>query len=83
MKILVVGGAGMIGGHAALHLKSKGHDVSIAGRTPSAAGTPLGGLPFVKVDYINDAAFPAGFDALVFCAGQDVRHFPKGEDNET
>lgn len=83
MKILVVGGAGMIGGHAALHLKSKGHDVSIGGRTPPAAGTPLGGLPFVRIDYINDVSFPAGFDALVFCAGHDVRHLPKGEDNET
>ena len=83
MKILVAGGAGMIGGHAALHLKSKGHDVSIAGRNAPAAGTPLGDLPFVKVDYINATSFPAGFDALVFCAGQDVRHIPEGEDNET
>ncbi|WP_176592556.1 NAD(P)-dependent oxidoreductase [Sphingobium sp. EM0848] len=83
MKIIVVGGAGMIGGHAALHLKSKGHDVSIAGRTPPAAGTPLGDLPFLQIDYINNTSFPAGFDALVFCAGQDVRHIPEGEDSET
>ncbi len=83
MKILVVGGAGMIGGHAALHLSSKGHDVSIAGRTAPAAGTPLGELPFVKIDYINDDAFPAGFDALVFCAGHDVRHIPRGEEDAT
>ena len=30
MKILVVGGAGMIGGHAALHLAGRGHQVTIA-----------------------------------------------------
>jgi dihydroflavonol-4-reductase len=34
MKILVVGGTGMIGGHAALHLQALGHDVSVAGRNP-------------------------------------------------
>ena len=32
MKILVIGGTGMIGGHAALYLKSQGHDVTVAAR---------------------------------------------------
>lgn len=84
MKILVVGGAGMIGGHAALHLKSKGHEVSIAGRNPPAAGTPLGELPFVRVDYVNmdfDRAALRHFDALVFAAGNDVRHRPQDSDD--
>ncbi|MGF7149275.1 nucleoside-diphosphate-sugar epimerase [Sphingomonas zeicaulis] len=84
MKILVVGGAGMIGGRAALHLKSKGHDVTIAGRTPPAPGTPLGDLPFLRVDYINmefDRAALGQFDALVFAAGNDVRHKPQDIDD--
>jgi nucleoside-diphosphate-sugar epimerase len=77
MKILVVGGTGMIGGHAALYLKSKGHAVSVAGRRPPPAGTPLAALPFLRGDYIaND--FPrealAQFDAVVFAAGNDIRH---------
>ncbi|MGC6328240.1 NAD-dependent epimerase/dehydratase family protein [Rhizorhabdus sp. FW153] len=81
MKIIVVGGAGMIGGRAALHLKAKGHDVTIAGRNPPAAGTPLGDLPFLRVDYVNmdfDRDALGQFDALVFAAGNDVRHQPPG-----
>ncbi|AHE52082.1 NAD-dependent epimerase/dehydratase family protein [Sphingomonas sanxanigenens] len=84
MKILVVGGAGMIGGRAALHLKGKGHDVTIAGRTPPAPGTPLGDLPFLRVDYINmafDREALGQFDALVFAAGNDVRHKPQDIDD--
>ena len=56
MKILVVGGTGMIGGHAALYLHSRGHEVAIAGRNPPAAGTPLGGLEFLRCDYIEQPA---------------------------
>ncbi|HTJ64340.1 MAG TPA: NAD(P)-dependent oxidoreductase [Alphaproteobacteria bacterium] len=83
MKVLVVGGAGMIGGHIALRLKGKGHDVTIAGRNPPASGTPLGALPFLRVDYINDTDTVEklkGFDMMVFAAGNDIRHVPQGGD---
>ncbi|SOZ40081.1 NAD-dependent epimerase/dehydratase family protein [Cupriavidus neocaledonicus] len=83
MKILIVGGTGMIGGHAALHLRRRGNDVTIAGRNRPAAGTPLGELDFLRCDYIaNDlpAARLGAFDALVFAAGNDVRHVPPGGD---
>jgi nucleoside-diphosphate-sugar epimerase len=83
MKILVVGGTGMIGGHAALYLKSKGHQVSIAGRNPPAAGTPLGALPFLRCDYVANELPQAElgrFEALVFAAGNDIRHLPSGAD---
>lgn len=83
MKILVIGGTGMIGGHAALYLRSKGHDVTIAGRNVPAAGTPLCALPFLKGDYIAndfDRADLAKFDAMVFTAGNDVRHQPDKND---
>lgn len=83
MKILIVGGNGMIGGHAALHLRSRGHEVTIAGRNRPASDTPLGGLDFLRCDYIaNDlpAAQLGAFDALVFAAGNDVRHVPPGGD---
>lgn len=82
MKILVVGGTGMIGGHAALYLQSKGHDVTVAGRRAPAAGTPLGNLPFLPIDYQAATAFPAGFEALVFCAGNDIRHVPPEQSTE-
>ena len=84
MKILVLGGTGMIGGHIALYLKQKGHSVAIAGRKPPAPGTPLRSLPFLKGDYIAnnfDRHDLAQFDALVFAAGHDVRHLPEGEDD--
>lgn len=79
MKIIVVGGAGMIGGRAALHLQAKGHDVTIAGRNPPTPGTPLGELPFLRIDYVGmdferDAL--SRFDGMVFAAGNDVRHQP-------
>jgi nucleoside-diphosphate-sugar epimerase len=83
MKILVVGGAGMIGGHAALYLRARGHRVTIAGRRPPAAGTPLGELEFLQCDYVANNLDPTvlgGFDALVFAAGNDLRHVPKGTD---
>lgn len=85
MKILVVGGAGMIGGHAALHLQARGHQVTIAGRNPPAAGTPLGELEFLRCDYMaqdQSAAELGRFDALVFAAGNDLRHVPEGAEAE-
>jgi nucleoside-diphosphate-sugar epimerase len=83
MKILVVGGAGLIGGHAALYLRSRGHEVSIAGRNPPAAGTPLTDLKYLRCDYVAcdlPAQELARFDAMVFAAGNDIRHFPVGGD---
>jgi dihydroflavonol-4-reductase len=85
MNILVVGGTGLIGGHAALHLASLGHRVTIAARKPAAVadGSPLALLPFLAIDYL--AGEPgrevlAAFDALVFAAGNDIRHLPPGSD---
>lgn len=83
MKILVVGGTGMIGGHAALHLKEKGHDVTISGRRPPQETTPLNGLPFLQGDYVEGTFTReqlAPFEAIVFTAGNDIRHMPQGTD---
>jgi nucleoside-diphosphate-sugar epimerase len=85
MKILIVGGNGMVGGHAALALAAQGHAITLASRTPPAEGTPLGALPWTRVDYVNDTpdqALLAQFDALVFAAGNDVRHVPEGSTEE-
>ena len=83
MKILVIGGTGMIGGHAALHLAAKGHDVTVAGRKPPQQSTELSRLPFLQGDYIEgsfNAQDLAAFDAIVFAAGNDIRHVPEGGD---
>ncbi|HWV13748.1 MAG TPA: NAD-dependent epimerase/dehydratase family protein, partial [Sphingobium sp.] len=52
MKILVIGGTGMIGGHAALYLAAKGHDVTISGRKPAQQSTELSRMPFLQGDYV-------------------------------
>ncbi|MCY1273971.1 hopanoid-associated sugar epimerase [compost metagenome] len=83
MKILVIGGTGLIGGHAALYLKDHGHDVTIAGRKPAAAGSALAQLKQLQGDYVAGTFSRddlVGFDALVFAAGSDIRHAPQEGD---
>lgn len=83
MKILVVGGTGPIGGHAAIHLKSLGHDVTIAARNAPHPDTEMAQMPFLQGSYI-DGDFTkeqlADFEGLVFAAGNDIRHIPEGVD---
>lgn len=83
MKVLVVGGTGLLGGHAALHLLAAGHGVTLAARAPAHPGTALAALPFLAGDYVA-GDFPAsrlaGFDWLLFAAGNDPRHVPPGTD---
>ncbi|KUR81087.1 NAD(P)-dependent oxidoreductase [Novosphingobium sp. Fuku2-ISO-50] len=84
MKVLVVGGTGALGGHAALHLAAKGHDVTITGRGEGAhPDTPLTRLGYLRGDYVAGDFTPErlrGFDWVVFAAGNDPRHVPPGED---
>lgn len=82
MKILIVGGTGMIGGHAALHLARAGHDVVLGARRPPAAATPMAGMALIRGDYAAGDFGPGvleGFDAVVFAAGQDIRHAAPAE----
>ncbi|WP_271105208.1 NAD-dependent epimerase/dehydratase family protein [Pseudomonas tohonis] len=85
MRILVIGGTGLVGGHAALHLREQGHEVTIAGRRPAAPGSALATLKQIQGDYV-DGGFTreqlAGHDALVFAAGNDIRHAPQGPDQD-
>lgn len=83
MKILVIGGSGMIGGDAAIHLAALGHKVTIGSRKPPLATTPMAAMPFLAGDYIAGGYSReelAGFDAMVFAAGQDTRHVGKDDD---
>lgn len=86
MKILVVGGTGMIGGHAAIHLREQGNEVTVAARKAPAEGTAMADMPLLRGDYTKgDFSVDQllGFDALVFAAGHDVRHLPEGADDAT
>ncbi|MBK8630621.1 MAG: NAD(P)-dependent oxidoreductase [Sphingomonadales bacterium] len=85
MKILVVGGTGALGGHAAIYLASKGHDVTVGGRNPAHPDTPMADMPFLQGDYVAcdyTADRLKGFDWVVFAAGNDPRHVPPGSDFE-
>lgn len=80
MKVLIVGGSGMIGSHAAAHLSALGHDVAISARDPDRAAP----YPLVVGDYVARSFTPgqlAPFEAIVFAAGQDVRHKRAGSDD--
>ncbi|KAM3430059.1 hypothetical protein MY4824_007891 [Beauveria thailandica] len=82
MNTLVVGGTGLIGGHAALHLRFLGHTVSISGRTQPQAPSPLADFPFIQGNYLNaDITMDqlSAFDTVVFTAGADLRHIPAAE----
>ncbi|NEW37628.1 NAD(P)-dependent oxidoreductase [Nocardia cyriacigeorgica] len=83
MRILIVGGTGMIGAHAALHLRAQGNDVTVAARNPLDGGSPVHEFPVLLGDYAEQtfsAADLAPFDAIVFAAGQDFRHMGRGVD---
>ncbi|MCA3924320.1 NAD(P)-dependent oxidoreductase, partial [Burkholderia sp.] len=83
MKILIVGGTGLIGGHAALHLHAQGNPVTLAARKAPTAGSALAQFDVLQRDYVagnftRDDLAP--FDAVVFAAGNDIRHLPPGTD---
>ena len=78
MKVLVVGGTGLIGGEIALHLKNSGHDVALMSRKPTTVPA-LADMTFMQGDYINDDMSDGrlrGFDWLVFSAAADIRNLP-------
>ena len=79
MKVLVVGGTGLIGGEIALHLQENGHAVTIMSRQPSKV-PKLAQLPFLQGNYIEDDVADGrlqGFDWLVFAAAADIRNLPR------
>lgn len=78
MKVLVVGGSGLIGGEIALQLNQKGHEVTIMARKPPTAAA-LKALNFLPGDYLHaeiDKTQLAAFDWLVFSAAADIRNLP-------
>ena len=81
-NILVVGGTGLTGAHAALHLRELQHNVTIMSRsTPSAPC--LQDFQHLAADYSSDLPSSqalSAFDQLVFAAGADIRQLPAGAD---
>lgn len=75
-RILVVGGTGLIGSTVAEELARRGYDVAVAGRNRPQADAPAAAYRWVEGDYTQPGWGERlrGFDAIVFSAGQDIRH---------
>ncbi|WP_024793678.1 NAD-dependent epimerase/dehydratase family protein [Tomitella biformata] len=83
MKTLVVGGTGMIGTHIAAILRDQGNEVTVAARTAPKPGSLAHEFPVVLGDYSAgsfSAQDLAPFESVVFAAGSDIRHLPRGVD---
>ncbi len=81
-RILIVGGTGLTGAHAALHLRDAGHDVTLMARSRPEPAC-LADFPFIQGSYVEDEPgleTLAGFEQLVFAAGADMRQYDWEED---
>jgi dihydroflavonol-4-reductase len=82
MKTLIVGGTGLTGAHAALHLRHAGHTVTLLSRSAPTLAC-LSDFEHLAGNYVDDD-LPidalADFDQLVFAAGADIRQLPPGAD---
>ncbi|CAA0118096.1 Uncharacterised protein [Halioglobus japonicus] len=81
-KILIVGGTGLTGAHAALYLRNAGHTVTLQSRSAPALEC-LQDFDHLPGSYLDDSLsieVLRGFDQLVFAAGADIRLLPPGED---
>lgn len=81
-NILIVGGTGLTGAHAALHLRDAGHKVTLQSRSAPALEC-LCDFEHIVGTYLDDSISDdalRGFDQLVFAAGADIRLLPPDED---
>jgi uncharacterized protein YbjT (DUF2867 family) len=74
MRVLVVGGYGLIGGYVCARLRGDGHEVIGAGRDIEAAACRVPGMRWVRADLAKAstedwAALLDGVEAVVNCAG--------------
>jgi nucleoside-diphosphate-sugar epimerase len=84
-NILIVGGTGLTGAHAALHLRDIGHTVTLQSRSAPELEC-LRDFKHLAGSYLDDTLSDAAlgeFDQLVFAAGADIRQLPPGEDDAT
>ena len=78
MKVLIVGGTGLIGGDAALYLRDQGMQVTIMSRSKPSTDV-LADFDHIVGSYRDNAierTVLAQFDAVVFAAGADLRQLP-------
>lgn len=79
-KLLIVGGTGLTGTHAALNLDPNRYEVTLASRRRPELPA-LRDFPHLVLDYTDpqlDPALMSPFDSVVFAAGADIRQVPAG-----
>jgi dihydroflavonol-4-reductase len=80
--VLVVGGTGLTGAHAALHLREAGNEVTLLSRAAPQVDC-LRDFEHIAGNYVDDELpYDAlrKFDQMVFAAGADIRQLPPDED---
>ncbi|WP_194420633.1 NAD-dependent epimerase/dehydratase family protein [Microbacterium abyssi] len=85
-RVLVVGATGMIGSHVAADLAARGDHVTVMARREPSERDPraVQSMPRLRGDYTEADASPReleGFDAIVFAAGNDIRHVPADQED--
>lgn len=86
-RVLVAGGTGFIGSHVAELLAERGDQVTVLSRGEFRAEDPpaIQGMPRLIADYTSsalDARALEGFDAVVFAAGNDIRHVTEDAEDD-
>lgn len=86
-RVLVVGGTGMIGSHIAASLAARGDRVTVASRSIEGPFDPpaIAGIERVAIDYTDAdlrAASLEAYEAVVFTAGNDIRHIAVDAESE-
>lgn len=87
-RVLVVGATGMIGSHLAADLAARGDEVTVMARRDPSDRDPraVHGMTRLRGDYTDAEATPhalEGFDAIVFAAGNDIRHVSADQEDDT
>lgn len=85
-RVLVVGATGMIGSHLTADLIARGDEVTVMSRRGPSDHDPaaVASLPRLMADYTDAEASAReleGFDAVVFAAGNDIRHVSAGDED--
>lgn len=83
MRILIVGGTGLTGAHAALQLRDAGHEVTLVSRSTPTVEC-LQDFEHIVGNYVEDDVSTealSGFDQLVFAAGADIRQVSPADDD--
>ncbi|WP_326566322.1 NAD(P)H-binding protein [Amycolatopsis rhabdoformis] len=76
MKILVVGGSGLLGYHVLEQLRLRGHEATTVARTPREGVDRVVDVTVASEDDLRELL--AGHDGVVFAGGSDDRKVDKG-----